>query len=185
MKYTYTYKNVKNSEALNTYIKDVFDKFEDYFNREVNCHASISKIGDNDLTKTVEITIRSGRQTFRATSTSDSFHKSVDETYDKIKKQIRRNKDKTLAKKRNGKIEVRLHDTKEDENNIFIDVITDGDNEYTIEKKKVIEPKPMSIPEAIIQLNEKGYIFFPFVNTATDDVTIIYKTTNGYGILER
>ena len=187
MRYTSTYKNVKKSPALDTYIQDVFKKFEDYFSREFNCHASISKVRENDLSKTVEITIKCGRLVFRAESTSDSFHKSVDETYEKIKKQIRRNKDKTLARKRDGKIEARLKDVRLAPVEDIVhdkDVLIFGENEYEIKKRKEISNKPINIEDAIILLNEKNYVFLPFINSETDTLTIIYRIDDGYGIIE-
>ena len=99
MKYTSVYKNVKNSSALDVDIRETFEKFEDYFDQDFVCHAVVSQKGKGEAIKCVEITIRVGKYTFRAESVTDSFHKSVDENYDKIKKQIRRHKDKLLSKK--------------------------------------------------------------------------------------
>jgi putative sigma-54 modulation protein len=187
MRYTSTYKNVKISFALDTYIQEAFEKFEDYFGRDFSCHATISKIRENDLSKTVEITIKCGKLIFRAAHTSDSFHKSVDEVYEKIKKQIRRNKDKTLAKKRDGKVDVKLKVTSissDSEIETEKEVLVFGDNEYTIEKRKSVSDKPMNIEDAIALLNKKGYVFLPFINSETDAVTIVYRIGDGYGIIE-
>lgn len=187
MRYTSTYKNVTISSSLDTYIKEVFDKFEDYFDRDFNCHATISKVRENDLSKTVEITIKCGKLVFRAASTSDSFHKSVDEVYEKIKKQIRRNKDKTLARKRDGKVDIKLKVapiSSDSEIEAEKEVLVFGDNEYTIEKRKSVSDKPMNIEDAIALLNEKCYVFLPFINSETDAVTIVYRIGGGYGIIE-
>ena len=59
------------------------------------------------------------------------------------------------------------------------------ENDNVIVKRKVIEDKPMSEEEAILQMELLGHEFFAFRNMETQDVNILYKRKDGdYGILE-
>ena len=45
--------------------------------------------------------------------------------------------------------------------------------------------KPMSVEEAILQMNLLGHSFFVFRNTETEAVDVVYKRTDeGYGLIE-
>ena len=59
------------------------------------------------------------------------------------------------------------------------------ENDKVVVKRKVIENKPMSDEEAILQMELLGHEFFAFRNMETQDVNILYKRKDGdYGILE-
>lgn len=174
MKYTSTYKNVKNSAALDVDIQNTFDKFETYFDKDFYCHATVSQKGKGDNIKCVEITIKSGKYTFRAESTTNSFHKSVDENFEKIKKQIRRHKDKLISKKKSGGIDE------------LIGVIEPEEMEdASIVRKKNFKIYPMSIEEAVLQMDLLDHNFFVFLNAETDEINVVYKRDDGgYGLIE-
>ena len=175
MKYTSTYKNVKNSTALDVDIQNTFDKFETYFDKDFYCHATVSKKGKGDNIKCVEITIKSGKYTFRAESTTNSFHKSVDENFEKIKKQIRRHKDKLISQKRSGGIDELIGTPTDDvveENNIVV-------------RKKNFKVHPMSVEEATMQMDLLDHNFFVFLNEETEEINVVYKRDDGgYGLIE-
>lgn len=176
MKYTSTYKNVKNSAALDVDIQNTFDKFETYFDKDFYCHATVSQKGKGDNIKCVEITIKSGRYTFRAESTTDSFHKSVDENFEKIKKQIRRHKDKLISKKRSGGIDELIGAT----DNIDLE-----DEDTLIVRKKSFKVHPMSVEEATMQMDLLDHNFFVFLNEETEEINVVYKRDDGgYGLIE-
>ena len=175
MKYTSTYKNVKNSSALDTDIQNTFEKFESYFDHDFYCHATVSQKGKGDDIKCVEITIKSGKYTFRAESVTDSFHKSVDEDFEKIKKQIRRHKDKLLSKKLAGGADAFFGAHVED---------TEEDNASVVRKKN-FKIYPMSVEEASMQMELLNHTFFVFLNAETDEINVVYKRDDGgYGLIE-
>ena len=176
MKYNSSYTNVKSSSSLDEFIKDKFDKFEDYFGKELSCHAVISKKGKKENIKCVEITLRTGKHIFRAESTTDSFHKSVDEDFEKIKKQIRRHKDKLISKKRNGAVSYSLFDA--NDNN------TEDEETQELIKIKDFRVSPISIDDAIMQMELLGHNFYAFQNIETGSINVLYKRDNGgYGLL--
>jgi putative sigma-54 modulation protein len=175
MKYTSNYKNIKSSAALDADIQKTFGKFESYFDKDFICHATISHKGKGSDIKCVEITIRAGKYTFRAESVTDDFHKSVDENFEKIKKQVRRHKDKVLTRKRASGDNLGFWDEtpiEEDENN-------------EIKKAKRFKVMPMSVEEATMQMELLNHTFFVFLNAETDEINVVYKRDDGgFGIIE-
>ncbi len=67
----------------------------------------------------------------------------------------------------------------------FVDDDDDDKEESAIVKRKVIEVKPMSEEEAIIQMELLGHNFYLFKDSTTSKPTLIYKRNdNNYGIIE-
>ena len=64
-----------------------------------------------------------------------------------------------------------------------VDASEDVDN--SIVKRKVVDTKPMSEEEAILQMELIGHDFFLFKNDKTNELCVVYKREDGgYGILE-
>lgn len=174
MKYISTYKNVKNSKALDEGIKETFKKLEKYFETEFTCYAVISNKGKAPNNACVEITVKTDKQTYRAETTTDDFYKSVGDNLDKIKRQIKKHKTKILSKKRNQP------DIKTNS-----DMIGEPSFENELIRKKRFEILPMSVEEAVMQLDMLDHDFFIFTNEETDEVNLVYKRKDGgYGIIE-
>lgn len=136
------------------------------FTAEVMVHVEKSR-------ETVEITVRYGGLVFRAEETSQNMLESLDKAIDIIIRQIRKNK---------TRLEKRLHSVDFD---AFSEEKVEEETEYKVVKTKKFSIKPLSIEEAILQMNIVGHQFFVFVNESTDNINVIYKRNDGnYGLLE-
>jgi putative sigma-54 modulation protein len=52
-------------------------------------------------------------------------------------------------------------------------------------RKKQVLMKPISVDEAILEMNMVNHDFFMFINAETDEVNVVYKRDDGnYGVLE-
>ena len=59
------------------------------------------------------------------------------------------------------------------------------DDDYKIMRKKHIIIKPITVDEAILEMNMVNHNFFMFKNADTDEINVVYKRENGdYGLLE-
>lgn len=123
--------------------------------------------------ETVEITVRHSGLVFRAEETSLNMMESLDRVIDAIIRQIRKNK--TRLEKR---LYVSAFDASFDEK-------VEEEPEYKVVKTKKFPIKPLSIEEAILQMNMVGHQFFVFVNDVTDKINVVYKRHDGdYALME-
>ena len=111
---------------------------------------------------------------FRAEQRAADKNDALDACIDKIIRQIRKNK---------TKIEKRLRD------NAFAGASYEDEVEeqtqFEVIKHKAFELRPMSLDEAILQMNMLGHSFFMFKNGNTGDVNVVYKRDDGnYAVLE-
>ena len=52
-------------------------------------------------------------------------------------------------------------------------------------RRKAFPIKPMSVEEAIMQMNLLGHEFFVFRNDQTEEICVVYKRRDGdYGLIE-
>jgi putative sigma-54 modulation protein len=130
--------------------------------------------------QTVEVTIRDNGMTYRAESTAVEMNDALDQVVDILGGQIRKNKTKLSKKMRADSFEQYFA-----EEEVSDDEIVLGDDDYTVVKTKSFSVKPLSVEEAILQMNLIGHEFFMFLNSNTNTINVVYKRKGGtYGLLE-
>lgn len=156
-------------------ICDKLVKFDKFFDNDSQATVTLShKHGD----ATIEITIKAAGTIFRSEVDDESFRSALDKSIDNIERQIRKNK--TRLKK-----SIRSGDTQGLNNDFFesYDEQSDDEPEFVIRTKK-FEFSPMSVEEAIMQMNLLGHSFFVFHDTETSDTCVVYKRKDGnYGLI--
>lgn len=122
---------------------------------------------------TMELTVKYDNLIFRAEQSAADKNDALDACIDRIIRQIRKNK---------TKVEKRLRDT------AFKEAYPDFVEEQTsfdIVKHKKFVMHPMTLDEAILQMNMLDHNFFMFINGATGDTNVVYKRSDGnYAVLE-
>ena len=171
-------KNFKVSEAMNTYMKDKISKLRKYSDSLSNVQYTV-KIKDvlpTEKNLKVTISVDSSFIHSRAEATHTDFYVAFDEACSKLERSIRKQKEKTYKKQRKALNEImETVETKKE---------TVKTQEERNHKIKEIEIKPMSVEEAILQMNLMDYAFYMFLEAKSLTYQTIYKRSNGdYGIL--
>ena len=164
MKITYTARKVN----LRDNFKERCEKKLSKFNRIFSEDASVNVVVTLEKNRqTVEITIRDNGMIYRAESTMPEMNDALDKVCDILMRQ----------KIKSAGIE---------------DLITEAaqtgepeDDEYSVVRKKHVLVKPISVDEAILEMNMVNHNFFMFINSETDEINVVYKRADGnYGVLE-
>ncbi len=144
-------------------------KFDKFFDDNAEMTVSFSRRYDKEM---VEITIRTGSLVFRAEEGSDSFATSIDSAVEALERQIRKNK---------TRLEKQIH--AEGFRIVEEDVEEEEEAEFKI-RTKSFAFKPMSVEEAILQMNLLGHQFFVFNDAETGDTCVVYRRRdNDYGLI--
>lgn len=164
-------KQIKVTDSMKEAIESKLGKFEHYFCDNTNMKVTVSAKKSNHK---IEVTIMpTYGPIIKAEDTELDLYVAIDNVYDKVYKQLR--KYKTKVKKYNHQ-SIRMNNIEEYE---------DSCDEYNIERRKKISMKPMSIEEAILQMELLGHNFFIFRNSIDDNVNVVYKRNEkGYGLIE-
>jgi len=174
MKILITGKNITVGEKLTELINTKFGKLDKYFNRDVEMAV---KVFQQKERQGVEATIFAKGTIFRAEDVAADLNTAIDKVSDKLASQLAKYKTK-LQKKYKGNAN----------NEILFEAIPDEeheDAELEEVKRKSFDIKPMSVEEAILQMELIGHTFFVFINTDTEAVNVVYKRSDDkYGLLE-
>lgn len=172
MKVIITSKNFSTSTRLNETIETKFERLGKYFSKDIVANVTLSVEKGRQK---VEATINAGGIIFRAEDTSTDAYASVDKVTDKLSSQMSRFKTK-LQKRHKEQREIifaELPDAEEEEAAV------------SVVKTKQFDLLPMSVEEAIMQMELVGHSFFVFLNMETDSVSVVYKrNADAYGLLE-
>lgn len=178
MKFTFTEKKVTLPKSLHSYAEKKVGKLERYFktDSEANLVFSVEK----DRNK-VELTIRSGPTILRvAESTSDMFA-SVDAAVTSMERQLRKHKTRLEKRLRRDAFERTVAD---EEVSTFVPEVVEED-EFRVVRTKRFSIKPMTVDEAILQMDLLGHTFFAFKNEDNGAFAVVYKRNDGgYGLIE-
>lgn len=174
MKITYTARKVNLRDNFKERAEKKLLKFEKLFSEDaaVNVVVTLEK-----NRQTVEITIRDNGMVYRAESTMEEMNDALDKVVDILMRQIRKNKTRLEKRIKTGSIEDLVMQNSE------ADEVEDDD--YKVVRKKQVIIKPISVDEAILEMNMVNHSFFMFINAETDAVNVVYKRADGnYGLLE-
>lgn len=174
MKITYTARKVNLRDNFKERAEKKLLKFEKLFSEDaaVNVVVTLEK-----NRQTVEITIRDNCMVYRAESTMEEMNDALDKVVDILMRQIRKNKTRLEKRIKTGSIEDFVMQNSE------ADEVEDED--YKVVRKKQVIIKPISVDEAILEMNMVNHNFFMFINAETDEVNVVYKRADGnYGLLE-
>ncbi len=161
------------TSAIQTYAEKKISKLDKYFSNseELTANVLIKTHGERQI---VEVTIPANRMILRAEESSDDLYKSIDLVSEKLERQIRKNKTRMKQKRNIPNV------------TMFVDFDTEEEqSEEMVTKRKVVDSKPMSEEEAILQMNLIGHDFFIFRNVDTTTDCVIYRRKAGdYGLIE-
>lgn len=164
-------KNIDVTDSIRGYIESKIGRIEKYFkDTDLEAVVNLRVRGKEQI---VEVTIPANKMVLRAEEKHSDLYAAVDLVSDKLERQIRKNKTKA---RKNMKQVIVFND---------FDVIESEDIDDSIVKRKVVDTKPMSEEEAILQMELIGHDFFLFKNDKTSELCVVYKRDEGgYGILE-
>ena len=158
-------------EEMKATINDKLSKLDKYFGDDAEATVTLSS--KRNL-KSLEITITAYGTIFRSETDDDTFRNALDRSIYSIERQIRKNKTRLSKKLRSGAFDEGIFDTGED---------YEEDKEFNI-RTKAFYFKPMSVEEAIMQMNLLDHEFFVFRDAETEDVCVVYKRRDGdYGLI--
>lgn len=176
MKITIVERKMKASEQLRDYAEKKVSKLERYFHKDTNATVTLSELKGR---QTAEITVRHNGMVFRAEETTTDMFASIDGMISSIERQIRKNKTRLEKRLREGAFEKAVANEAS-----MAEYVEDN---YDVVRRKRFDVLPMSVEEAILQMNLLGHQFFFFLNAEEDDApAVIYKrAAGGYGLIEK
>ncbi len=173
MKITYVARKVTLRDNFKELVERKLKKLEKVFSDSAEATVVVTLEKNR---QTVEITIRDGSMVYRAESTMQEMNDALDKVVDLISRQLRKHKTRLSKRLKAGSLD-----------DLYVDDTAEfpAEDELSIVRKKQIPVKPVSVEEAILQMEMIGHKFYMFTNSETGEINVVYVRNNGaYGLLE-
>jgi putative sigma-54 modulation protein len=131
-----------------------------------------------------EVTVYANGAVIRAQEGSENLYASIDLVADKIAGQLRKYKERQVDKKTHAQVKI---PTSVQDKPIEESLIGDREAELPpdVLRMKYFAMPPMSIEEALAQLQVIDHDFYMFRNRDTQEINVIYQRNHGgYGVIQ-
>ena len=168
MKVTITAKKLTINQSFTDYATQKLSaKLDRFFPEEAEAKITLEERRELII---LELTVKYNGIIYRAEQSAKDKNDALDVTVDRVIRQIRKQKTKVEKSLRTGAFEGLSPEAEE--------------KEYEVIREKKFHLCPMSVDEAILQMNLLDHTFFMFKNADTGDVNVVYKRDEGnYAVL--
>jgi len=135
-----------------------------------------------------EVTVTMKGRTVHVEEHADTLLAAIDLVAEKLERRLRKYKDRLMDDRQNGKVRLKTvsGDLQLEQELAAVALL---DNEITEEpqlvKRKEVELKPMTVDEAMLQIELLGHDFFVFSDVDSESVSVLYRRRDGdYGLIE-
>jgi putative sigma-54 modulation protein len=177
MQITTTFRHMETSEALKSYVEEKLERVQKYIDEPVVAQVFLTV---EKIRHMAEMTITAKGITIKASEETNDMYAAVDAVLDKIERQLRRYKEKIKEHKPSNEAEDRRVKKS------VVEAESLGQKkEPVIIKSKTFSIKPMSVEEAVMQMDLLHKDFLVFTDASTEDINVIYRRKDGnYGLIE-
>jgi putative sigma-54 modulation protein len=177
MQITTTFRHMESSEALKTYAQEKLEKVQKYIDEPIVAQVFLTV---EKIRHIAEITITAKGITMKASEETNDMYAALDAVVDKIERQLRRYKERIKEHKPGNET---------DERRVKKSILTaesiEQRQEPVIVRSKTFSIKPMSVDEAVMQMDLLHKEFLVFTDSTTEEINVIYRRKDGnYGLIE-
>jgi putative sigma-54 modulation protein len=174
MQIAVTFRHMEAEEGAKGYVKGKVQRLQKYIENPREVHVVLSA---EKFRHTAEITIIGNGMTLNSQGRDADLYAAIDQMLDKIERQIRERREKGRRKRANA----------------IPSPIARSEGEEPVEekglssfvRKKRILAKPMSLEEAVVQLEISRRDFLVFLNTDSEQVNVLCRSKDeGYEWVE-
>ncbi|ACG75500.1 sigma 54 modulation protein/ribosomal protein S30EA [Anaeromyxobacter sp. K] len=180
MQVNITFRHLDPTEALKAHVRDRVERVQKYIDRPTEAYAVLHL---ENLKHHAELTVKAGRFLLRGTAKTGDMYASIDAAADKIERQLKKHKEKLQNHKaapaapEQPPVDVR-HDV--------LGILEDPSRpSHKVIKSTEFQAKPMSLDEAILQLDLLDAHFYVFQNAEDRSINVVYRRDDGnVGLIE-
>lgn len=168
------------SQAVEDYLRKRLEKPIEIFSPELILAVNVV-FKQHSNRKRVEVTMPCKGITIRAEASDPDVYKAIDMTADKLVTQIRRHKNKLRDHfKKQGLKDVYSPEFSQEE-----EMLAQEQLSKKLVKRKMFHLLPLTVNEALLEMEMMGHDFYVFLNKETDQINVCYIRNDGnYALIE-
>jgi putative sigma-54 modulation protein len=175
-----TFRHVEPTDALKTYAEEKLQRVRKYVRRPVDAHVILSVSKERHV---AEITLQADHTRMFAAEETHDLYSAIDLALDKIEHQAQK-----LHAKRNrhkGPAGARGAEPREVMTSVLDAASPEPGAAREVIRAARVPAKPMSIEEAVEQLDASRDEFLVFTNASSQTLAVLYRRRDGhYGLIE-
>ena len=177
MQVSVTFKHLEPTDAIRTYTEEKMQKIKKYLNNPIEASVVLSVQKYRHI---AEINLMANGIPISGSESTEDMYSSIDKVMDKIERQLRRHKERIKRHQpRTNTATVPLEET------IYSSESFESESEPTVVNMENFFAKPMSVDEAVMQIDLLQQEFLVFTNASSNNVSVIYRRKDGnYGLIE-
>jgi putative sigma-54 modulation protein len=190
MQFAVTFRHMEPTEALKSYARERMERVRKYLPDPIACHVVLSTERHNHR---IDVTFQlHNGLAIAGHEITENMYSSIDLCIAKIERQVRKYKGKLEGMRARPHNVIALPWSHSIVNEAFDGVDGQGPQpdqqanpEFSVVKTEKFHAQPMSVAEAIVQLNLLHEPFLVFCHDTDQRVAVVYKREDGaYGLIE-
>jgi putative sigma-54 modulation protein len=182
-------KNIEITDAIRSYVDQKITKAVNHFKHltnEVDVNLSVAKNARVTPKQTAEVTLYINGAIVRAEESSENLYASIDLVANKITRQLRKYKEKRQGRNfPSVKPNDGLVSSEAPTADVSQLLAKSPELPEAVVRTKYFSMPPMTIQEALEQLELVDHDFYMFMNADTGEINVVYERNHGgYGLLQ-
>ena len=178
MQIAVTFRHMETSDPLRTYVEDKLDRVKKYIDEPIDAQVVLSV--EKKIRHKAEVALVAKGITIKGSEETNDMYAAVDAVVDKIERQLKRYKEKIKNHKPTGSGRER-----QVQKSVFAaESIDEGRGEPVIIRSHSFPVKPMSVEEAVMQMDLLHKEFLVFTDDESEEINVVYRRKDGnYGLI--
>ena len=177
MQIAVTFRHMESSDPVRDYAEEKLDRVRRYIDEPIEVQVVLSV--ERKIRHLAEVTIYAKGVTIKGTEETNDMYAAIDAVTDKIERQLKRYKEKLKDHKPVSGKERQI------QKSIFAaQSIEEGGGEPSIIRTHSFPVKPMSVEEAVMQMDLLNKEFLVFTDDESEEINVVYRRKDGnYGLI--
>lgn len=178
MQIAVTFRHMESSEAVRSYVEEKLAKVKKYVDEPIDAQVVLSV--QKKINHRAEVTMVAKGLTMKSVEEKDDMYAAIDLMVDKIERQLKRYKEK-LKRHKGGPAGTQRKVEKAVITAVSVD---EGHESPEIIRSHSFFVKPMSVEEAVMQMDLLHKDFLVFTDDRSAEMNVVYRRKDGnYGLI--
>lgn len=177
MQIAVTFRHMEASDPLRAYAEEKLERVKKYIDEPIDAQVVMSV--EKKIRHRAEVALVAKGITIKGSEETNDMYAAVDAVVDKIERQLKRYKEKIKNHKPASGRERQVQKT------VFAaESIDEGQGERAIIRSHSFPVKPMSVEEAVMQMDLLHKDFLVFTDDESEAINVVYRRKDGnYGLI--
>ncbi|WP_225072200.1 ribosome-associated translation inhibitor RaiA [Desulfuromonas sp. CSMB_57] len=177
MQIAVTFRHMEASEPVRAYVEEKLGRVKKYIDEPIDAQAVLAV--EKKIRHSAEVTLVAKGITIKGSEETNDMYAAIDAVVDKIERQLKRYKEKIKNHKPDtGRARVVAKTV------LAAESIDEGASEPVIIRSQSFPVKPMSVEEAVMQMDLLNKNFLVFTDSSSEEIQVVYRRKDGnYGLI--